>query len=752
MFMVLWPSDLLYAQSVTWEPATPLTKRESHAMAYDAHRDRLVLFGGDHPGSLYSHRFLDDTFEWDGQRWHKRSPVHSPPQRLMASMAYDPVRRTVLLFGGDTYLSPTLQQTAIGDTWEWDGQDWHQLQPASSPSARLGAAMAMDPVRGRIWLFGGTDLAWIYSETWEWDGTIWTQRFPAHSPSPRFGGRMAFCASSGRMLLFGGAAGVGNSSDAGWEWDGVDWSPITGPGPADRFGHDLATNPASGRVLMFGGRSSSTSNVALTETWEWTGTGWILLAPQHVPGRRYNVTMAPHYGRGQVVLFGSFSGSANFQGGTDPQDGRLATWVFSQGDWTRQASALDDLPAFRPAGVAHETSRDRFLLVDQNNATVPWRWTETWAVEGDRFRLLQPANSPPPREMATLGYHPGLDRVVLYGGTTGPYFNDTWIWDGTNWSEDTTQPRPTLGYINGTMVYDPYHDSLVMWQQGANDVWEWRGSGWTHWVAATLPGPARFFSGFGFDPVRRRYVRFGGRTMSWPAQSFTDTWEFDGFSWSQRQPAHSPPQIDYPWHSVYVPQLGGVMMTNDVDYNAWLWDGTDWTQLVTTRAMFDAPAPSAWATHYLAYDPGRQRVSAFSWEDTVPQVKWDFFLETLKADMRHARGGDRLTFDVDLPAQAGNMCVLLFSGANRPGIPLLSAPGAGTVLLPLAPDGLLQASLGAGLWMLLDAQGRGRLQLAPIPNQAGLIGLELHAAAVSLHLHPLGIGAVTNEIAIDIIR
>src|SRR2546423_1259224 len=48
---------------------------------------------------------------------------------------------------------------------------WTQRQDIG-PAGRAGSAMAFDPVRGKIVLFGGTipDRG-----TWEWDGQYWTQ-------------------------------------------------------------------------------------------------------------------------------------------------------------------------------------------------------------------------------------------------------------------------------------------------------------------------------------------------------------------------------------------------------------------------------------------------------------------------------------------------------------------------------------------------------------------------------------------------
>jgi hypothetical protein len=144
-----------------WVP-TSIPARQSHAMAWDAARQRVVLFGGF--GGLAR---LSDTWEWDGATWTQRTPVASPPGRNWHAMAYDAARQRVVVFGGGNRMS-----LPSDDTWEWDGATWTQRTPAASPPARDGHALVYDSARQRVVLFGGRN----HSDTWEWDGTTWTQR------------------------------------------------------------------------------------------------------------------------------------------------------------------------------------------------------------------------------------------------------------------------------------------------------------------------------------------------------------------------------------------------------------------------------------------------------------------------------------------------------------------------------------------------------------------------------------------------
>ena len=58
--------------------------------------------------------------------------------------------------------------------------------------------------------------------------------------------------------------------------------------------------------------------------------------------------------------------------------------------------------------------------------------------------------------------------------------------------------------------------------------------------SASGPG-ARYSHSMAYDSARQVVVLFGGnRNASWPSGALSDTWEWDGNTWTQRQPANSP--------------------------------------------------------------------------------------------------------------------------------------------------------------------------------------------------------------------
>ena len=62
---------------------------------------------------------------------------------LLPAVAYDANRRQVVLFNNRA------------ETWLWAKNRWTQAHPAASPSGRIGAAAAWDPLMGAVLLVGG---------------------------------------------------------------------------------------------------------------------------------------------------------------------------------------------------------------------------------------------------------------------------------------------------------------------------------------------------------------------------------------------------------------------------------------------------------------------------------------------------------------------------------------------------------------------------------------------------------------------
>lgn len=98
-FLLVLITSLLPAQAGTVE-ALPVhtrpTPRHSHAMVYDSHRDRMLLFGET------DSRGVVDNWTWElvGQEWIGITTPVAPAPRHRQQFAFDSHRSRVVLFGG----------------------------------------------------------------------------------------------------------------------------------------------------------------------------------------------------------------------------------------------------------------------------------------------------------------------------------------------------------------------------------------------------------------------------------------------------------------------------------------------------------------------------------------------------------------------------------------------------------------------------------------------------------------------------
>jgi hypothetical protein len=268
------------------------TARMDHAVAYDASRHRVVLFGGRGLGWLA----LSDTWAWNGEFWTELEDI-GPSARAMHAMAFDSARERVVLFGG-LDASGSASPTVFADTWEWDGALWTQVAD-TGPSARYGHAMAFNSKIKRVVLFGGLKSG----DTWSWDGTEWTQDQDT-GPGARSGHALAYDTIHDRVVLFGGSGLVSANKwehlPDTWEWDGSEWSQVADIGPAPRLGHRMVFEGT--RVHLFGGTTGLSGSADFGDTWGWDGKRWTQL--QDIGPARAYAGMAHDNDRGRTVLFG----------------------------------------------------------------------------------------------------------------------------------------------------------------------------------------------------------------------------------------------------------------------------------------------------------------------------------------------------------------------------------------------------------------------------------------------------------------
>ncbi|MEZ4368726.1 MAG: kelch repeat-containing protein, partial [Kofleriaceae bacterium] len=309
----------------------------------------LDFFAGEQcdDGDLRGRDGCDAGCVTEALRWRRRG---LPAGRKRAAIAYDSARARVVVFGG-----ATSDGTRLGDTWEWDGDLWTDVTPATGPTPREGAAMAYHAARMRVVLFGGRDDTRVRDDTWEWDGATWSERSTSVAPLAVTEHAMAYDAARRRTMLFGGDRGNGSIADT-WEWDGDAWHPLAPlVEPPRRAGHALAYDPIHARTVMFGGRGAVTE---LADTWLWDGTTWSALSAAG-PRPRRGGALALEPATGELILFGGCVEDPDSPG--DFYDER-ETWGLSATAWTRRGDGSEPTIS-QPCEVAMTSDLARRRLV-----------------------------------------------------------------------------------------------------------------------------------------------------------------------------------------------------------------------------------------------------------------------------------------------------------------------------------------------------------------------------------------------------
>ena len=317
--------------------------------------------------------------------------------------------------------------------------NWTQQNPASSPRARGSALLAYDLKHSQIVFFGGLTMngtQGYQNDTWTWDGANWTQNHPAQSVPPRSNSAMAYDSLHSQMVLFGGDAPGNVVESDTWLWDGSNWTQSQQTGPSARALHAMAFDSQHGQVVLFGGVSAS-NGLPLNDTWLWDGSSWTLAHPQFSPPPRFGVSMAYDSTHGQVVLFGGNNVSTNLGD----------TWIWDGANW-KEITPRNSPPARSYHEMVYDSAHDQIVLFGggiSNNAQLnAGVLNDTWLWDGSNWTQAMPANSPPARNRFGMAFDAGHAQVILFGGRDGGsnFLGDTWTWSGG--PAVTPPPSPTI--------------------------------------------------------------------------------------------------------------------------------------------------------------------------------------------------------------------------------------------------------------------------------------------------------------------
>lgn len=273
--------------------------RWGHAAVYDAARDRMLVYAG-----ASEHGDLGDLWAFDlaSETWTQLAAVApEPPPRINPGVVLDSLRDRLVIFGGRTGLTGTLD-----DVWAFElaTATWHSL--AAGPPARQRPHAASDGARA--WFYGGEGtLARVFGDLWELDFASDTWR---ELPGDRGRTCGAFAYADGALVVIGGHDVVAVDDDLRrYDITRAEWSTLAARGSTAAGAHwafDL--DRATGRVWLAGGDHLDNYDTSLTDALALDAMAFSRVPTANLPPVHDHATLVVDPVRGNVVLFGGTVG------------------------------------------------------------------------------------------------------------------------------------------------------------------------------------------------------------------------------------------------------------------------------------------------------------------------------------------------------------------------------------------------------------------------------------------------------------
>jgi len=148
-----------------------------------------------------------------------------------------------------------------------------------------------------------------------------------------------------------------------------------------------------------------------------------------LPGPTSHHAMVYDSARGVIVLFGGTIGASAYA--------QSETWEWSCATraWTQRNPPTSPPPRYTHA-MAYDSARHVVVLFGgREDWSMPER-NETWEYDGNNWSQRFPQTVPGARIAHAMAYDKARAQTVMFGGhLSGARLNDTWLWDGNNWTE-----------------------------------------------------------------------------------------------------------------------------------------------------------------------------------------------------------------------------------------------------------------------------------------------------------------------------
>jgi hypothetical protein len=502
--------------------------RAGAAAVFDSVANRVVLFGGATSTATAENVPSNETWAFASNVWTRLTPATSPGARSGHAMAFDAARNEILMYGGSGTSAST-------EFWRFDGTTWTQLPSTTQPNpgSQFNPRMVFNSADNLVYLFVNNPAP----RAWIWNGASWTQgpSMPFHpisvtfnqstssmllvSPTGQFaeyvggtqppvawttpnsappvssGFSLAPLPNRSFLVTLASAANPNVANAASYRVNTTSgWQPIasTKPHPSASVDMALAFHPPGQHTVFFGGAQRE-GLTPLNQTWTLRGERWKRFETnQPVPGSRVRSQMAFVPTRGVTALVGGTPGDSSawawtgdgwtFSAGLgitgelgtpavfDPSRQALATTrfgtvTFSQGFAPGQAFSAPGADGSNGA-MAYDPIRGRLIFAAGQGAS------STYALGPGQTPLTLlwssvVANRQTGSWGARMAFDPGRRGLVLFGGFASPsgatafprstYFLGS---EATAWS--TLPLNSPTGRKSQGMVWDPLSERIIM--------------------------------------------------------------------------------------------------------------------------------------------------------------------------------------------------------------------------------------------------------------------------------------------------
>lgn len=303
--------------------------------------------------------------------------------------------------------------------------------------------------------------------------------------------------------------------------------------------------------------------------------GWTQIFPEKSP---------PASGQGSVAFVDS-SNTAILFGGITVDRWLNETWIWNKNTWY-QASPIDSPPARAKFAMEYDKSRDKVVLF--GGVMDKTLYNDTWEWDGQNWLLMNPKHKPPARCCNAMAYDNVNKNIIMYGGVDPDrrvFFNDVWVWDGTDWTEIQSDLPEMSGHA---MVSIPTTKEIISIQTANYGTWSWNDKTWTK-LEIENP-PHRSEGKAAYDENRHWVVFFGGLAKN---GSLNDTWIFNDQKWLKLS-LSSTPSARFGHILFYDPTSARIILFGGIgDNNTRFGDTWELTLPTNLSNLVEMPASSA---------------------------------------------------------------------------------------------------------------------------------------------------------------